>query len=240
MVHLWRRLCLTVIHLRTRRCLHQALIVKEGARVMSLTDGKSKMSKSDPVEGSRINLTDPPDVITKKVSTLQAVFIVCFFDSTILGHRRCQTRLKHSHPHCQPSNTQNCVTLPAFVYHHFRLSFRGWDTVKPTSSFFRMFCSRRRALMSDCRNREKLGGQLLIYFLWPRRFANAAELSGNLICHNYFRASTLRRPRPLPSSQGTPNTFSPSFPSSPRSFLRPPPVYFVHVSQLDYKMFRNG
>lgn len=45
----------------------QALIVKEGARVMSLTDGTSKMSKSDPVEGSRINLTDSPDVITKKL-----------------------------------------------------------------------------------------------------------------------------------------------------------------------------
>ncbi|CAM9120246.1 unnamed protein product [Ectocarpus fasciculatus] len=47
----------------------QALIVKEGARVMSLTDGTSKMSKSDPVEGSRINLTDSPDVIAKKAST---------------------------------------------------------------------------------------------------------------------------------------------------------------------------
>eukprot|EP00904_Undaria_pinnatifida_P006632 jgi/Undpi1/3099/HiC_scaffold_15.g06473.m1 len=45
----------------------QALIVKDGARVMSLTDGTSKMSKSDPVEGSRINLTDSPDVITKKL-----------------------------------------------------------------------------------------------------------------------------------------------------------------------------
>eukprot|EP00752_Nemacystus_decipiens_P010013 g8927.t1 len=45
----------------------QALIVKEGARVMSLTDGTSKMSKSDPVEGSRINLTDPPDIIAKKL-----------------------------------------------------------------------------------------------------------------------------------------------------------------------------
>ena len=55
---------------------YQALIVKEGARVMSLTDGTSKMSKSDPVEGSRINLTDPPDVIAKKVSTLS--FFVAF------------------------------------------------------------------------------------------------------------------------------------------------------------------
>jgi tryptophanyl-tRNA synthetase len=40
----------------------EALIVKEGARVMSLEDGRSKMSKSDPSEGSRINLSDTPDV----------------------------------------------------------------------------------------------------------------------------------------------------------------------------------
>ena len=43
------------------------LILKEGARVMSLTDGRSKMSKSDPNEGSRITLLDPPDLITKKI-----------------------------------------------------------------------------------------------------------------------------------------------------------------------------
>lgn len=40
---------------------------------MSLTDGTSKMSKSDPVEGSRINLTDSPDIITKKASVLHPV-----------------------------------------------------------------------------------------------------------------------------------------------------------------------
>jgi tryptophanyl-tRNA synthetase len=34
---------------------------------MSLADGRSKMSKSDPNEGSRINLLDPPELITKKV-----------------------------------------------------------------------------------------------------------------------------------------------------------------------------
>ena len=43
------------------------LIVGEGARVMSLTDGRSKMSKSDPNEGSRITLLDPPELITKKI-----------------------------------------------------------------------------------------------------------------------------------------------------------------------------
>ena len=43
------------------------MILKEGARAMSLTDGRSKMSKSDPNEGSRITLLDPPELITKKI-----------------------------------------------------------------------------------------------------------------------------------------------------------------------------
>lgn len=45
----------------------EAMIVKEGARVMSLTDGSSKMSKSDPKDNSRINVLDPPKVIRNKV-----------------------------------------------------------------------------------------------------------------------------------------------------------------------------
>jgi tryptophanyl-tRNA synthetase len=45
----------------------EPLILKEGARVMSLTDGTSKMSKSDPNEGSRITLLDPPETITRKI-----------------------------------------------------------------------------------------------------------------------------------------------------------------------------
>ena len=45
----------------------QPMILTEGARVMSLTDGRSKMSKSDPNEGSRITLLDPPELITKKI-----------------------------------------------------------------------------------------------------------------------------------------------------------------------------
>ncbi|MGJ3246492.1 MAG: tryptophan--tRNA ligase [Elainellaceae cyanobacterium] len=46
--------------------LPDPLIRKEGARVMSLTDGTRKMSKSDPSELSRINLLDPPETIQKK------------------------------------------------------------------------------------------------------------------------------------------------------------------------------
>lgn len=45
----------------------EAMILKEGARVMSLTDGTSKMSKSDPSDASRINILDPPEVIRDKI-----------------------------------------------------------------------------------------------------------------------------------------------------------------------------
>ena len=45
----------------------EPLIRAAGARVMSLTDGTKKMSKSDPSDQSRIDLTDPPNVITKKI-----------------------------------------------------------------------------------------------------------------------------------------------------------------------------
>jgi tryptophanyl-tRNA synthetase len=45
----------------------EPLILREGARVMSLSDGRSKMSKSDPNEGSRIALLDPPEVIVRKI-----------------------------------------------------------------------------------------------------------------------------------------------------------------------------
>ncbi|PSB01813.1 tryptophan--tRNA ligase [Merismopedia glauca] len=47
--------------------LPKPLIRDVGARVMSLTDGTKKMSKSDPSEMSRINLLDPPDAIAKKI-----------------------------------------------------------------------------------------------------------------------------------------------------------------------------
>lgn len=52
------------------------MIVKTGARVMSLTDGASKMSKSDPNDGSRINVLDPPKLIRDKIKK-------CKTDSTV-------------------------------------------------------------------------------------------------------------------------------------------------------------
>ncbi|MBD1909690.1 MULTISPECIES: tryptophan--tRNA ligase [unclassified Leptolyngbya] len=47
--------------------LPDPLIRPEGARVMSLTDGTRKMSKSDPSDLSRINLLDTPEQIQHKI-----------------------------------------------------------------------------------------------------------------------------------------------------------------------------
>ncbi len=47
--------------------LPEPLIEGPGARVMSLRDGLAKMSKSDPSDQSRINLTDDADAIAKKI-----------------------------------------------------------------------------------------------------------------------------------------------------------------------------
>ena len=45
----------------------QPIIMKSGSKIMSLIDGSRKMSKSDPNEGSRINLLDTPEIISKKI-----------------------------------------------------------------------------------------------------------------------------------------------------------------------------
>jgi len=47
--------------------LPQPLIEGPGARIMSLRDGRAKMSKSDPSDQSRINLTDDADAIAAKI-----------------------------------------------------------------------------------------------------------------------------------------------------------------------------
>lgn len=45
----------------------EPLIFGEAKRVMSLRDGSKKMSKSDPSDNSRINMTDDRDTIAKKI-----------------------------------------------------------------------------------------------------------------------------------------------------------------------------
>lgn len=47
--------------------LPEPRIQKSAARIMSLRDGSKKMSKSDPSDYSRINMTDGPDIIAQKI-----------------------------------------------------------------------------------------------------------------------------------------------------------------------------
>ncbi len=47
--------------------LVEPLVFGAATRVMSLKDGTKKMSKSDPSDNSRINLTDGPDAIARKI-----------------------------------------------------------------------------------------------------------------------------------------------------------------------------
>ncbi|HEY0627668.1 MAG TPA: tryptophan--tRNA ligase [Allosphingosinicella sp.] len=47
--------------------LPEPLIGETGARIMSLRDGSAKMSKSDPSDMSRINLTDDSDTVAQKI-----------------------------------------------------------------------------------------------------------------------------------------------------------------------------
>jgi len=47
--------------------LPDPIMPPSGARIMSLRDGAAKMSKSDPSDMSRINLSDDPDEVMKKV-----------------------------------------------------------------------------------------------------------------------------------------------------------------------------
>jgi tryptophanyl-tRNA synthetase len=96
------------------------LISKDGARVMSLTDGTKKMSKSDPSDLSRINILDDADTIVKKI-------------------KKCKTDLERGMTFDDPNRPEcrNLLTLyslmsgqdPATVASECREM--GWGQFKP-------------------------------------------------------------------------------------------------------------
>jgi tryptophanyl-tRNA synthetase len=49
---------------------------ESGARIMSLTDGTSKMSKSAPLDNSRINMLDSPKLVENKIKRCKTDAIV--------------------------------------------------------------------------------------------------------------------------------------------------------------------
>lgn len=99
----------------------EPLIRPEGARVMSLTDGTSKMSKSDPQEMSRIHLLDPPETIAKKI-------------------KRCKTDPERHLEMDNPDRTEchNLLTIYGLAVGKTKAevvaeceSFSGWGGFKP-------------------------------------------------------------------------------------------------------------
>ncbi len=96
------------------------MIQTQGARIMSLTDGRSKMSKSDPADGSRINLLDPPEAIAQKI-------------------KRCKTDMERTLEFDNPERPecQNLMSLYALVSGKTRAEilaesqhWRGWGDFK--------------------------------------------------------------------------------------------------------------
>ena len=65
----------------------EPLIHKEFSRIMSLKDGLKKMSKSDPSELSRINLTDDKEQITNKIKKAKTDPMPMPFDQKKLSER---------------------------------------------------------------------------------------------------------------------------------------------------------
>jgi tryptophanyl-tRNA synthetase len=99
----------------------EPLIRTEGARVMSLTDGRSKMSKSDPQEMSRIELLDPPDTIVKKI-------------------KKCKTDLERHLEFDNPDRPEchNLLTIYALATNRTKAEvmaecaeLKGWGAFKP-------------------------------------------------------------------------------------------------------------
>ena len=65
----------------------EPLILKEFSRIMSLKDGTKKMSKSDPSDLSRINLTDKKDEIINKIKRAKTDNSPLPFDDKKLNER---------------------------------------------------------------------------------------------------------------------------------------------------------
>ncbi len=101
--------------------LIEPLIRAEGARVMSLKNGNKKMSKSDPSDNARINLTDGADVIAKKIKKATS-------DSHLLP---CHTDGLHHRP-----EAKNLITLYAVLQDKTiqqvmpDVAGKGWGTFK--------------------------------------------------------------------------------------------------------------
>ena len=112
----------------------EPLIDGPAPRVMSLRDGTKKMSKSDPSDLSRINLTDDADTIAKKIRKAKTDPEALPSDVEGLRAARKPTISSASMPRLPTRRAKRC--LPNSAASSFRSSSRRW----PIS---RSRCSRR-------------------------------------------------------------------------------------------------
>jgi tryptophanyl-tRNA synthetase len=76
------------LHPSSSLILPEALISKQGARIMALDDATKKMSKSSPNDMARINLMDHPELIVKKIKQSKTDSNVI----SLMGRPECSSR----------------------------------------------------------------------------------------------------------------------------------------------------
>ncbi|GAT77959.1 tryptophanyl-tRNA synthetase [Ehrlichia ruminantium] len=100
--------------------LPEPLIVQESAKIMSLRDGKKKMSKSDVSDYSRINLEDSNDLIAQKINKATTDSIVGF-DFTSLNNRPAIKNLVNIYAILSNITIeQTCANIASFTTKQFK------------------------------------------------------------------------------------------------------------------------
>lgn len=96
-----------------------------GARVMSLIDGTSKMSKSHPNDLSRINLLDSPEIIKKKIKKCKTDSFP-FLEENNPSRPECENLLNIFHQLSPPQKEENSVKI--------KVNEMNWGQFKPLLS----------------------------------------------------------------------------------------------------------
>jgi hypothetical protein len=110
-------------------------ILGQATRVMSLRDGTAKMSKSDPNDRSRINLTDSKDEVPP-TSKLGGLVVILFLRLTIVSHV-CRVRVVCVCVSCAACvvSVRSCSSCRRPRLTHFPASFTIPRTGRVRASF---------------------------------------------------------------------------------------------------------
>ncbi|KAK8970549.1 hypothetical protein KSP40_PGU010730 [Platanthera guangdongensis] len=140
----------------------EALIQPTGARVMSLTDGLSKMSKSDPSDMSRINLLDPKDVSANKVFECSPDHLLSLHADQV-ENMECVILLRVwllTSGVIKKEIKEWCAERASGQFQVLKADFRARH-LRPFSERRREISSKRRRLPGKCGDRADVGVQKL-------------------------------------------------------------------------------